>query len=55
MRLRIIKTKATDGVHFAVVDDRTGIVLVRGLDTEAEAEAVVREQIEEKGGHEQRR
>jgi hypothetical protein len=45
MKLRIIKTKATDGVHWAVVDDHTGIVIVRNLESEAEAEAFVREQM----------
>jgi hypothetical protein len=47
MKLRIIKTKATDGVHWAVVDDRSGIVLVRGLDTEQEAIEFMNEQMKQ--------
>jgi hypothetical protein len=47
MRLRIIKTKATDGVHWAVVDDQTGIVIVRGLESEQEAIEFVNEQMKQ--------
>jgi hypothetical protein len=48
MNLRIIKTKSTIGQRWAVVDDdHTGIVIVRGLESEAEAEAFVREQIKQ--------
>jgi hypothetical protein len=45
MQLRIIKTKATDGVHWAVVDDHSGVVVLRNLDSEAEAEQFIREQM----------
>jgi hypothetical protein len=45
MNLRVIKTKATDGTKWAVVDDATGIVIVRNLDTEAEAEVFIRDQM----------
>jgi hypothetical protein len=43
MKLRIIKTKVTDGVKWAVVDDHSGWAYVTNLESEAEAEAFIRD------------
>jgi hypothetical protein len=45
MKLHIIRTKSTEGQRWAVVDDQTGVVIVRNLESEAEAEAFIREQM----------
>jgi hypothetical protein len=45
MNLRVIRTKSTEGTKWAVLDDNTGIIVVRGLDSEQEAIEFIRDQM----------